>query len=179
MDREQGIKLMQELLKRVVERQRPIFYHCELSAAIKIDGEIASDGARADPGTVGHPGARHHERPADQGIRRHQGVQFAIAPPGIGRFRVSAFVQQSHVAASSASSTPRSPRSRNWTCRRSSKRWCCPSAPRDHRRRHRLGKVDTLASMLDTAMTRRAATSSRSRTRSNTCTAQGLRGHAS
>ncbi len=38
--------------------------------------------------------ALDHERPPDARVRRHQGGNFAIAPPGIGRFRVSAFVQQ-------------------------------------------------------------------------------------
>jgi twitching motility protein PilU len=41
MDRDQGIKLMQELLKRVVERQASdLFITANFPPAIKIDGEI-------------------------------------------------------------------------------------------------------------------------------------------
>ena len=78
MDRDQAIKLMQELLKRVVERQASdLFITADFPPAIKIDGEIRPQMERAlTAEQSAHAGARDHERPADQGIRRHQGVQF-------------------------------------------------------------------------------------------------------
>jgi twitching motility protein PilU len=44
---------------------------------------------------------------------------FAIAPQGIGRFRVSAFVQQGYVGAVLRTITPKSRRSTSSSCRRS------------------------------------------------------------
>ena len=78
MDRDQGIKLMQELLKRVVERKASdLFITANFPPAIKIDGEIRPQMERAlTPEQSAHAGARHHERSPDQGIRRHQGMQF-------------------------------------------------------------------------------------------------------
>ena len=54
---------------------------------------------------------------------------FAIAPPGIGRFRVSAFVQQGHVGCVHPPDQRQDPdASRSSSCRRSSRKSCCPSA---------------------------------------------------
>ena len=77
MDRDQAIKLMQDLLRRVTEKKASdLFITAGFPPAIKIDGEIRPQmRARAHRRAVGDAGARHHERPPDQGIRRHQGVQ--------------------------------------------------------------------------------------------------------
>ena len=77
MDRDQGIKLMQDLLRRMVERKAsgPL-HHRGLSAG--------DQGRRRDPAADRPPltpragaaaGALDHERPPDQGIRRDQGMQ--------------------------------------------------------------------------------------------------------
>jgi twitching motility protein PilU len=99
MDREQGIKLMQELLKRVVERQASdLFITANFPPAIKIDGEIRPQ--------MEHPLTSEQSAMLVRAIMNDRQTKefdsskecnFAIAPPGIGRFRVSAFVQQSHV----------------------------------------------------------------------------------
>jgi len=69
--------------------------------AIKVDGEIRpqSDRSLSPEQSAGLVRAIMNE-PANQGIRRLQGMQFPrLQPPGIGRFRVSAFVQQGFTGA--------------------------------------------------------------------------------
>jgi twitching motility protein PilU len=87
---------MQDLLRRVVDKKASdLFITAGFPPAIKIDGEVRPQSERAlTAGAVRGAGARHHERPADQGIRRDQGVQFRDRAAGIGRFRVNTFVQQ-------------------------------------------------------------------------------------
>jgi Tfp pilus assembly ATPase PilU len=78
MEREQAIRLMQDLLRRMVEKKgSDLFITAGFPPAIKVDGEIRPQSDRSlSPEQSAGPGASHHERPADQGIRRHQGVQF-------------------------------------------------------------------------------------------------------
>ncbi len=78
MDRDQAIKLMQELLKRVVEKVASDTYHHRQFPTGDQDRrrDPAAIGARPERRAVGHAGAGDHERPPDQGIRRHQGMQF-------------------------------------------------------------------------------------------------------
>jgi len=99
MDREQGIKLMQELLKRVVERQASdLFITANFPPAIKVDGEIRPQMERAL--TPEQSAILVRAIMNDRQTKEFDSTKecnFAIAPPGIGRFRVSAFVQQSHV----------------------------------------------------------------------------------
>jgi twitching motility protein PilU len=101
MDRDQGIKLMQELLKRVVEKQASdLFITAGFPPAIKIDGEIRPQMER--PLTPEQTSVLVRAIMNDRQSKEFDGTKecnFAIAPPGIGRFRVSAFVQQSHVGA--------------------------------------------------------------------------------
>jgi len=99
MDREQGIKLMQELLKRVVERQASdLFITANFPPAIKIDGEIRPQMERAltpEQSAILVRAIMNDRQTKEFDATKE--CNFAIAPPGIGRFRVSAFVQQSHV----------------------------------------------------------------------------------
>jgi twitching motility protein PilU len=99
MDREQGIKLMQELLKRVVERQASdLFITANFPPAIKIDGEIKPQMERAltpDQSAILVRAIMNDRQTKEFDATKE--CNFAIAPPGIGRFRVSAFVQQSYV----------------------------------------------------------------------------------
>jgi len=99
MDREQGIKLMQELLKRVVERQASdLFITANFPPAIKLDGEIRPQMERAlspEQSAILVRAIMNDRQTKEFDATKE--CNFAIAPPGIGRFRVSAFVQQSHV----------------------------------------------------------------------------------
>src|SRR6202140_2632434 len=99
MDRDQAIKLMQELLKRVVEKTASdLFITANFPPAIKIDGEIRPQMERAL--TAEQSGMLVRAIMNDRQTKEFDATKecnFAIAPPGIGRFRVSAFVQQGHV----------------------------------------------------------------------------------
>ncbi len=77
MERDQAIKLMQDLLKRMVDKKgSDLFITSGFPPAIKIDGEIRPQSERAlTPEQSRDPGARHHERQADARVRLHQGVQ--------------------------------------------------------------------------------------------------------
>jgi twitching motility protein PilU len=99
MDRDQAIKLMQELLKRVVDKiASDLFITANFPPAIKIDGEIRPQMERAlSPEQSGMlVRAIMNDRQTKE-FDATKECNFAIAPPGIGRFRVSAFVQQGHV----------------------------------------------------------------------------------
>ena len=90
---------MQELLKRVVERlASDLFITANFPPAIKIDGEIRPQ--------MEHPLTSEQSAMMVRAIMNDRQTKefdatkecnFAISPPGIGRFRVSAFVQQGHV----------------------------------------------------------------------------------
>src|ERR1035441_4885147 len=101
MDREQGIKLMQELLRRVVERQASdLFITAGFPPAIKIDGEIRPQMERAltsEQSAILVRAIMNDRQTKEFDATKE--CNFAIAPPGIGRFRVSAFVQQGFTGA--------------------------------------------------------------------------------
>ena len=99
MDREQAIKLMQDLLRRVIEKKASdLFITAGFPPAIKIDGEIRPQSERAltpeQSATLVR--AIMNDRQTKE-FDSTKECNFAIAPPGVGRFRVSAFVQQSHI----------------------------------------------------------------------------------
>jgi twitching motility protein PilU len=98
MDREQAIKLMQDLLRRVVERNASdLFITAGFPPAIKIDGEVRPQMERSLSGDQSATMVRAimNDRQSKE-FDATKECNFAIAPPGIGRFRVSAFVQQGH-----------------------------------------------------------------------------------
>src|SRR3982750_3248185 len=99
MDRDQAIKLMQDLLRRVVEKKASdLFVTAGFPPAIKIDGEIRPQSERAL--TVEQSATLVRAIMNDRQSKEFDATKecnFAIAPPGIGRFRVSAFVQQGQV----------------------------------------------------------------------------------
>jgi twitching motility protein PilU len=99
MDRDQAIKLMQELLKRVVDKAASdLFITANFPPAIKLDGEIRPQMERALSPEQSSMLVRAimNDRQTKE-FDASKECNFAIAPPGIGRFRVSAFVQQGHV----------------------------------------------------------------------------------
>src|SRR6516164_7250334 len=96
MDRDQAIKLMQDLLRRVTEKKASdLFITAGFPPAIKIDGEIRPQSERAL--TAEQSATLVRAIMNDRQTKEFDATKecnFAIAPPGIGRFRVSAFVQQ-------------------------------------------------------------------------------------
>ena len=97
MERDQAIKLMQDLLRRMVERKgSDLFITAGFPPAIKIDGEIRPQTDK--PLTPEQAAVLTRAIMNDKQTREFDAskeCQFAIAPPGIGRFRASAFIQQS------------------------------------------------------------------------------------
>ena len=96
MDREQAIKIMQDLLRRMVERKgSDLFITAGFPPAIKIDGEIRPQSEKAL--SPEHSATMVRAIMNDRQTREFDATKesnFAIAPPGIGRFRCSAFIQQ-------------------------------------------------------------------------------------
>jgi len=96
MDRDQAIKLMQDLLRRMVGlKGSDLFITAAFPPAIKVDGEIRPQTER--PLTPEQSAILTRAIMNDKQTRDFDSTkecQFAIAPPGIGRFRASAFIQQ-------------------------------------------------------------------------------------
>jgi twitching motility protein PilU len=96
MDREQAIRLIQDLLRRMVDRKgSDLFITAAFPPAIKIDGEIRPQADKAL--TAEQAAVLVRSIMNDRQTREFDATKeanFAIAPPGIGRFRVSAFIQQ-------------------------------------------------------------------------------------
>ena len=99
MDREQAITLMQDLLRRVVERAASdLFITAGFPPAIKIDGRISpvSKNVLSPQHTIELVRSVMNDKQASE-FEGSKECNFAISPPGIGRFRVNAFVQQGRV----------------------------------------------------------------------------------
>ncbi len=99
MDRDQAIKLIHDLLRRMVEKKASdLFLTAGFPPALKVDGEVRPQSERALTGEQSATLVRSLMN--DRQTREFDATKecnFAIAPAGIGRFRVSAFVQQSAV----------------------------------------------------------------------------------
>jgi len=101
MEREQAVRLTQNLLKKMVERNgSDLFITCGFPPAIKVDGTIH----KATETPLSNEQATIMVRAImnDKQIKEFDATKecnFAIAPQGIGRFRVSAFIQQGNVGA--------------------------------------------------------------------------------
>jgi twitching motility protein PilU len=101
MERDQATRLMQGLLKKVVDKgASDLFITAGFPPAIKIDGEIHR--------AAEHPLTQEQSAVIVRAIMNDKQARdfdtdkecnFAIAPQGIGRFRVSAFIQQGAVGA--------------------------------------------------------------------------------
>ena len=96
MDRDQAIKLIHDLLRRMVEKKASdLFLTAGFPPALKVDGEVRPQSERVLTGEQSATLVRSLMN--DRQSREFDATKecnFAIAPPGIGRFRVSAFVQQ-------------------------------------------------------------------------------------
>ncbi len=101
MERDQAIRLMQNLLKRMIEKNgSDLFITAGFPPAIKVDGEIRP--ATDRPLTAEQSSIIVRAIMNDKQSREFDASKecnFAIAPQGIGRFRVSAFVQQGQIGA--------------------------------------------------------------------------------
>ncbi|HZF17767.1 MAG TPA: PilT/PilU family type 4a pilus ATPase [Steroidobacteraceae bacterium] len=99
MERDQAIRLMQDLLRRMVEKKgSDLFITAGFPPAVKIDGEIRpqSDRVLMPEQAATLVRAIMNDRQT-RDFDSTKECNFAIAPPGIGRFRVSAFVQQGQI----------------------------------------------------------------------------------
>ena len=101
MERDQATKLMQGLLRKMVDKNgSDLFITAGFPPAIKVDGEVhraAEQALTADQSALIVRSIMN-----DRQAREFDGTKecnFAINPQGIGRFRVSAFVQQGQVGA--------------------------------------------------------------------------------
>ena len=101
MEREQAVRLTQNLLRKMVEREgSDLFLTRGFPPAIKVDGTIHK--ATDTPLTADHASIMVRSIMNDKQIKEFDATKecnFAIAPQGIGRFRVSAFIQQGYVGA--------------------------------------------------------------------------------
>jgi twitching motility protein PilU len=89
---------MQDLLRRMVDRKgSDLFITAGFPPAIKIDGEVRpqTDKALSPEQSAVLVRSIMNDRQTRE-FDASKEANFAIAPPGIGRFRVSAFVQQGH-----------------------------------------------------------------------------------
>jgi twitching motility protein PilU len=101
MERDQAIRLMQDLLRRMVDKKgSDLFITAGFPPAIKVDGEIRpqSDRSLSAEQSASLVRAIMNDRQTKD-FDATKECNFAIAPPGIGRFRVSAFVQQGYTGA--------------------------------------------------------------------------------
>ena len=101
MERDQATRLMQGLLKKMVEKNgSDLFITASFPPAIKIDGEIHR--AAEQPLTNDQSAVIVRSIMNDKQAKEFDATKecnFAINPQGIGRFRVSAFIQQGAVGA--------------------------------------------------------------------------------
>ena len=101
MEREQAVRLTQNLLRKMIERNgSDLFLTCGFPPAIKVDGTIHK--ATDTPLSADQSAMMVRAIMNDKQIKEFDATKecnFAIAPQGIGRFRVSAFIQQGYVGA--------------------------------------------------------------------------------
>ena len=99
MEREQASKFVNDLLRLMVTRNgSDLFLTADFPPAIKVDGKVTKVSPQPLTGahTMALARAIMNDKQASD-FERTKECNFAISPAGIGRFRVSAFLQQSHV----------------------------------------------------------------------------------
>lgn len=101
MEREQAVRLTQNLLKKMVEKEgSDLFLTTGFPPAIKVDGTIHK--ATDTPLSPDQSAMMVRSIMNDKQVKEFDATKecnFAISPQGIGRFRVSAFIQQGMVGA--------------------------------------------------------------------------------
>lgn len=99
MERDQASKFINDLLKLMVSRNgSDLFITSDFPPAIKVDGKVIklSPHPLNSAHTLSLARAIMNDRQAAD-FERSKECNFAIAPPGLGRFRVNVFLQQSQV----------------------------------------------------------------------------------
>ncbi|MGH8600146.1 MAG: PilT/PilU family type 4a pilus ATPase [Burkholderiales bacterium] len=99
MERDQAVRFMHEMLRAMVSKKASdLFITAGFPPAFKIDGQITP--VSSQPLTPQHTAdlarAIMNDRQAQE-FEATKECNFAVSPPGIGRFRVSGFVQQAHI----------------------------------------------------------------------------------
>ena len=99
MERDQATKFINDLLKLMVSRTgSDLFITGDFPPAIKVDGKVTK--VSPQPLNAGHTLALARSVMNDKQVaefERTKECNFAISPPGVGRFRVNAFIQQGKV----------------------------------------------------------------------------------
>jgi twitching motility protein PilU len=101
MEKDQAIKFMQDLLRAMVSRKgSDLFITAGFPPAMKVDGQItpATDKPLSAEQSALLVRAIMNDRQSKE-FDSTKECNFAISPPGIGRFRVNAFVQQGRAGA--------------------------------------------------------------------------------
>jgi twitching motility protein PilU len=99
MERDQAIKFVHELLRVMVSRKASdLFITAGFAPAFKVDGKVTpvSNQSLTPTHTMELARAIMNDKQAQE-FEATKECNFAISPPGIGRFRVNAFVQQARV----------------------------------------------------------------------------------
>lgn len=98
MEREQAIKYMRDLMKLMVDKKgSDLFITVDFPPAIKIDGKVMP--VSKTKLTSENSKALAYAIMNDRQLKEFEATKecnFAVAPAGIGRFRVNAFVQQTY-----------------------------------------------------------------------------------
>jgi twitching motility protein PilU len=101
MEREQAVRLIQQLLLLVKQKKASdLFITAGFPPAVKLDGEITP--VTKEPLSAENAAVVIRALMSDRQVKEFEATNecnFAIAPPGIGRFRVNVFVQQGHPGA--------------------------------------------------------------------------------
>ena len=99
MERDQASKFVNDLLRLLVSRNgSDLFITGDFPPAMKIDGKVTK--VSPQPLNASHTLALARAIMSDKQaaeFERTKECNFAIAPPGLGRFRVNAFIQQGQV----------------------------------------------------------------------------------
>ncbi len=99
MERDQATKFMNDLLKLMLSKNgSDLFITADFPPAFKIDGKVTpvSNQVLTSAHTIDLARAIMNDRQASE-FESTKECNFAINPPGLGRFRVSAFLQQGKV----------------------------------------------------------------------------------
>jgi len=98
MEREQAIKFMLDLLKLLKQKNgSDLFITVGFPPAMKIDGRVTP--VSKQPLTPENAKALTYCIMNDRQLKEYESTKecnFAIAPPGVGRFRCNSFIQQNH-----------------------------------------------------------------------------------